>query len=123
MVSSPAASRTEDLPWQTRCLVTRCRVLALEAQAAAGEPPRPGQVQRALELLSDGRGLPATSTPGPSTAADRQGPDPDAKESLSARCCSSQNNDGVKAEESQKEDREEPVLCFRDILPREKRRR
>lgn len=120
---TPSTPGSEQLSLVTRCLVTRCRLLALEAAAAAGGPPRPSQVQRAIELLSDGRGLPATSTPGPSTAADRQGPDPDAKEPLSVQCCSSQKNDGVKAKEDQKEDREEPVLRFRDILPREKKRK
>lgn len=43
--------KIEQLNWNERCCLSRVRLLALEAQAAAGGEASPGQLRRALDPI------------------------------------------------------------------------
>lgn len=120
MGSSPAPSRTERLPLLTRCLLSRVRLMALEAQVAAGGPARDVQLERAIEPVLDGLALPATSTTSSPIGGGRRRPGHVAGEALANHRCSSEKDDEKSAGENPKEDKKEGVPCFRDILPRKK---
>jgi len=120
---TPAKPASEQLPLLTRCLVARVRLAALGAQLDAGGPARPGQLERALELLADHQADPPSSTTCSAIAPDRQRPGRTPGESHSARRCSSQKDDELTAEEHPKQDKKRSCPRFSDILPREKKRR
>jgi len=109
--STPSSDR---LPLLTRCLVSRVRLLALEAQVAAGGPPRRGQLERAVEHLAGGQVLPATASPigGPAAARPRAGRV--AGESHSARCCSSEKENEKKTEKDPHSDKMEETRLLLD---------
>ena len=119
-VMTPSTRSNERLPLLTRNLVTRVRLLALEAQVAAGGPPRPGQLERAVEHLVDHATLPATANPPPAIAGELRRPDRHTGKALLRQCCSSEKEEEKKTKKNPNGDKMIETRLLEDEFEKKK---